>query len=78
MLYHYKALSRAGASLSGEMEAVSRATVLEDLHQLGHFPIEVTELNRAAGGGARVGDLAQPTRDRTVASRARTRAMERG
>ncbi len=54
MLYRYKALSRAGASLSGEMEAVSRATVLEDLHQLGHFPIEVTELNRAGGGGARV------------------------
>lgn len=54
MLYHYKALSRTGASLSGEMEAISRATVLEDLHQLGHFPIEVTELNRASGGGGRV------------------------
>ncbi len=54
MLYRYKALSRTGASLSGEMEAISRATVLEDLHQLGHFPIEVTELSGAAGGGARV------------------------
>lgn len=54
MLYRYKALSRTGASLSGEMEAVSRAIVLEDLHQLGHFPIEVTELNQAAGGGRRV------------------------
>jgi len=49
MLYQYKALSRTGVSLSGEMEAVNRATVLEDLHQLGHFPIEVKELN---GGGA--------------------------
>ncbi len=48
MLYRYKALSRTGANLSGEMEAVDRATVLEDLHQLGHFPIEVTELNAAA------------------------------
>jgi general secretion pathway protein F len=47
MLYRYKALSRAGASLSGEMEAVNRTTVLEDLHQLGHFPIEVTEINGA-------------------------------
>lgn len=47
MLYRYKALSRAGTNLSGEMEAVDRATVLEDLHQLGHFPIEVTELNAA-------------------------------
>jgi general secretion pathway protein F len=54
MLYRYKALSRTGAGLSGEMEAVSRATVLEDLHQLGHFPIEVTELNRAASGGGHV------------------------
>jgi general secretion pathway protein F len=49
MLYHYKALSRTGASLSGEMEAVNRATVFEDLHQLGHFPIEVKELNGGAG-----------------------------
>src|SRR5260221_9717336 len=54
MLYRYKALSRTGASLSGGMEAISRATVLEDLHQLGHFPIEVTELDRASGGGGRV------------------------
>jgi general secretion pathway protein F len=54
MLYRYKALSRTGASLSGEMEAISRATVLEDLHQLGHFPIEVTELDHASGGGGRV------------------------
>jgi general secretion pathway protein F len=53
MLYRYKALSRTGTSLSGEMEAVSRATVLDDLHQLGHFPIEVKELAPVAGGKAR-------------------------
>lgn len=45
MLYRYTAISRAGGKLTGEMEAVSRASVLEDLHQLGHLPIEVTETN---------------------------------
>jgi len=44
MLYRYKALTRAGANLVGEMEALDRATVLQDLHQLGHFPIEVTAI----------------------------------
>lgn len=50
MLFRYKALTRAGANLVGEMEAQSRSTVLEDLHQLGHFPIEVTEIKAPAGG----------------------------
>jgi len=53
MLYRYKALTRAGASLTGEMEALNRATVLDDLHQLGHFPIEVIELKGANSGEAR-------------------------
>lgn len=52
MLYRYKAISRAGASLVGEMEAQNRAIVLEDLHQLGHFPIEVVELKASAVGAA--------------------------
>lgn len=43
MQFRYTAISRNGAKLSGEMEAISRARVLEDLHQLGHLPIEVTE-----------------------------------
>ncbi|WP_414463751.1 type II secretion system F family protein [Hyphomicrobium sp. DY-1] len=50
MLYRYKALTRAGASLSGEMEALDRTTVLQDLHQLGHFPIEVMEIKASASG----------------------------
>ncbi len=56
MLYRYTAISRAGGRLTGEMEAASRASVLEDLHQLGHLPIEVTESKggtpgQGAGGG---------------------------
>lgn len=43
MHFRYTAISRGGAKLSGEMEASSRAHVLEDLRQLGHLPIEVTE-----------------------------------
>jgi general secretion pathway protein F len=56
MLYRYTAISRAGGKLTGEMEAASRASVLEDLHQLGHLPIEVTEssadTSRQGAGGA--------------------------
>ncbi len=55
MLYRYKALTRAGASLSGEMEALDRTTVLQDLHQLGHFPIEVMEIKASASGSNRTG-----------------------
>lgn len=32
------------------MEAVSRSSVIEDLHHLGHLPIEVTESDRGAHG----------------------------
>ena len=52
MNYRYKALTGAGASLIGEMEALNRATVLQDLHQLGHFPIEVTEIKGATVGAS--------------------------
>ena len=52
MLYRYKALTRSGASLSGEMEAVNRTMVLQDLHQLGHFPIEVKEIKASSSGPA--------------------------
>ncbi len=50
MLYRYSAISRSGSRLSGEMEAVSRTIVLEDLHKLGHLPVEVVESNGAAAG----------------------------
>ncbi len=50
MLYRYSAISRSGSKLTGEMEALSRAMVLEDLHKLGHLPVEVTESNGTAGG----------------------------
>lgn len=53
MLYRYKALTRTGARLTGEMEALDRTTVLQDLHQLGHFPIEVQEIKGAAPGASR-------------------------
>lgn len=52
MLYHYSAVSRSGSKLTGEMEAANRASVLDDLHRLGHLPIEVIESNRGAQGGA--------------------------
>jgi len=55
MLYRYSAISRTGSKLTGEMEAVSRTIVLEDLHKLGHLPIEVTESNGSAQGRARGG-----------------------
>ncbi len=54
MLYRYSAISRSGSRLTGQMEAVSRTIVLEDLHKLGHLPVEVVESSAAAAGrGAR-------------------------
>lgn len=56
MLYRYKALTRTGSSLVGEMEALDRSVVIQDLNQLGHFPIEVMEIKTpsksAASGGS--------------------------
>jgi general secretion pathway protein F len=45
-LYRFHAISRSGSKLTGEMEAVSRTAVLEDLHKLGHLPVEVIESGR--------------------------------
>lgn len=42
-LYRYSAVTRSGGKLTGEMEAASRAGVIEYLHKLGHLPIDVTE-----------------------------------
>lgn len=46
-LYRYSAVTRSGARLTGDMEAVDRAGVIDYLHKLGHLPVDVTE------GGAR-------------------------
>ncbi len=73
MLYRYSAISRSGSKLTGEMEAVSRAIVLEDLHKLGHLPVEVIESNgtaASAGGGGRDPFPASRARARSRSSRA--------
>jgi general secretion pathway protein F len=48
MLYRYTAVTRAGSMVTGEMEAVSRSVVLEDLHKLGHLPVQIVENALAA------------------------------
>ena len=54
MLYRYSAVTRSGSKLTGEIVAASRSSVLDDLHKLGHLPVEVIESNRAAlDGGSR-------------------------
>jgi general secretion pathway protein F len=52
MHYRYSAISRSGGKLSGEMEAASRASVLEELHKLGHLPLNVVESDRTAADRA--------------------------
>ncbi len=52
MHFRYTAISRGGAKLTGEMEAASRAGALEDLHKLGHLPVEVVEKTPSAQGSA--------------------------
>jgi general secretion pathway protein F len=76
MLYRYSAISRSGSKLTGEMEAVSRAIVLEDLHKLGHLPVEVIESNRGADGrGERSGLLSGKPSGRQITLFTRELAM---
>ena len=47
-LFHYRALTANGESISGEMDAPSKETVVSRLHEAGHIPIEtgrVSDLN---------------------------------
>lgn len=52
-LYQYTAIGRDGRQLAGEMDAASRQTVLEALHNLGHLPVNVAEAKarRQSSGG---------------------------
>lgn len=47
--FRYTAISRSGDRLAGEMEAATRQQVLDQLHRLGHLPVDVDE--RGAGAG---------------------------
>lgn len=40
-LYHYVAASPRAGSVSGRMEAASKAAVVERLHAAGHVPINI-------------------------------------
>ncbi len=40
-LYQYKAVSRTGDQVSGEIEALEKSVVLDELDKLGLFPVEV-------------------------------------
>ena len=52
MLYRYSAVNRGGTIVTGEMEAMSRGVVFDDLHKMGHLPVEVTESTRARSAAA--------------------------
>lgn len=43
-LYHYVAASPRAGSVSGRMEAASKAAVVERLHAAGHVPINIAEI----------------------------------
>lgn len=45
-LYHYVAVSPRAGSVSGQMEATSKAVVVERLHAAGHVPINIAEVGR--------------------------------
>src|SRR5277367_2465544 len=45
-LYHYVAASSHSGSVSGQMEAASKAAVVERLHEAGHVPINIAEVGR--------------------------------
>jgi general secretion pathway protein F len=45
-LYHYVAVSSRAGSITGRMEAASKAAVVERLHAAGHVPINIAEIGR--------------------------------
>jgi general secretion pathway protein F len=49
-VYRYSAVNQAGQQISGEMEAQSRETVIRQLAEAGHFPIEA-DLQTGTGAG---------------------------
>jgi type II secretory pathway component PulF len=51
--FTYTAISRSGARLAGEMEAVTRSSVVEALHKLGHLPVDVVEAAPVKKDGTR-------------------------
>jgi general secretion pathway protein F len=50
-LFRYKALSPAGESLDGQMEAASAAEVISKLQDAGNIPVEAKPADEAGGGG---------------------------
>jgi len=50
-MFRYKALSPAGESLDGQMEAASAAEVISRLQDAGNIPIEAKPADEAGGGG---------------------------
>src|SRR5690349_5842760 len=50
-MFRYKALSPAGESLEGQMEAASAAEVISKLQDAGNIPVEAKPADEAGGGG---------------------------
>ena len=44
-LYRYKAVTRSGGRIEGEMEASARRTVFDQLNELGYLPVDVHEVS---------------------------------
>ncbi len=51
-LYQYKAVSRSGEQVSGEIEALEKNIVFDELDKLGLFPVEVTAAEKVKNPGA--------------------------
>lgn len=51
-LFRYKALSTAGETLEGQMEAASAEEVVVRLQEQGHLPVEARRADEAGGGAA--------------------------
>lgn len=80
-LYSYTVISREGNRLTGEIEGVSRKSILEELHKLGHLPVDVREAEpgtasnagtspRAIGGNPSHGQITLFTRELSMLLRA--------
>ncbi|WP_245280010.1 type II secretion system F family protein [Hyphomicrobium sp. 99] len=74
-VYRYSAVTRSGGKLTGEMDAVSPASVVEYLHKLGHLAVDVSESNRAGQGKGTIGHISGKPSDSQITLFTRELAM---
>jgi general secretion pathway protein F len=74
-VFHYTALDRAGQRIAGEMQGPSRESVIRQLSEAGHFPIDVAVGTDAAAARGSLLDFGRSASAREITQFTRQLAM---